>query len=506
MRVLSFRRFALAGLVAGAMSAAGALAGDRPRFGQQHSRNMVSAEKDLPETFDPQTGKNVKWVVEIGLRAYATPVVAGGKVFIGTDNERPRDRRHDGDRGVLLCLNEEDGKLLWQLVVPKLSDDRYKDWPRIGICSPPTVEGDRVYVVTNRAEVLCLDIHGQANGNDGPFKDEGKLMVPDGARPLAVTKRDADVIWRLDMPSEVGMWPHDSAHSSILIRGNHLYLNTGNGVDNTHKVIRRPDSPSLIVLDKATGKLLAADGERIGPNIFHCTWSSPAMGEVGGKQRMFFGGGDGVMYAFEPAGGDASASAPQTLKRIWRFDCDPGAPKENIHDYLRNRERSPSNIKGLPVFHNGRIYVAHGGDIWWGKRQAWLKCIDASKAGDVTQTALLWSYELSRHCCATPSIQDGLVYIVDAGGVLHCIDAETGKPVWTHEAGGEMWGSTLVADGKVYVGTRRGDFWVLAAGRTKKVLATVKLDAPVHTSATAANGVLYVSTMKSLYALKKPAK
>lgn len=473
-------------------------AGDQPQWGQRHSRNMVSDEKGLPAGFDPKTGKNVKWTVPLGSKTYGTPIVAGGKILIGTNNEPPRDANHMGDRGVLQCLNESDGKLCWQLIVPKRSHDRYEDWPRVGICSPPTVEGDRVYVLTSQAHVVCLDLKGLANGNDGPVRDEGKRMAPAGAAPEPVSKTDADILWAFDVPRQAGIHPHDSAHASILIDGNFLYLNTGNGVDNTHHKIRKPDGPSLIVLDKRTGALVAQDNERIGPHIVHATWSSPAMGIVGGRPLVFFGGGNGVVYAFNPL---KKAAAPAAmLKKVWSFDCDPTAPKENIHDYMGNRTTSPSHIKGMPVFHKGRVYVASTGDIWWGKREASLKCIDASGAGDVTKSAQVWSQPLTSHCCATPSIRDGLVYIGDCGRTVHCFDAETGKPVWTHETDGDIWGSTLVADGKVYVGTRRGGVWIFAAGREKKVLASVKLDGPIHGTPTAANGVIYIATMKRLYA------
>ena len=65
---------------------------------------MTSDETGLPDTFDPGTGRNVKWVAPLGSQSYATPIVAGGRVLIGTNNEPPRDPRHRGDRGVLLCL------------------------------------------------------------------------------------------------------------------------------------------------------------------------------------------------------------------------------------------------------------------------------------------------------------------------------------------------------------------------------------------------------------------
>ena len=212
-----------------------------------------------------------------------------------------------------------------------------------------------------------------------------------------------------------------------------------------------------------------------------------------------------MVYAFdalEPGAQQPSNASPAALRRVWRFDCDPAAPKENVHRYIRNRRESPSNIKSMPVFHDNRVYVTVGGDIWWGKHEAWLKCIDATKTGDVTESGLVWSYAVGRHCCSTPAIHDGLVYVGDCDGDVHCVDARTGRPHWVHDAGRSIWASTLVADGKVYIGTRNGDFWVLAAGKEKRVLSSIELDAPIHSSAVAANGTLYLSTMERLYALR----
>ncbi|HON90732.1 MAG TPA: PQQ-binding-like beta-propeller repeat protein [Sedimentisphaerales bacterium] len=481
-----------------------ALAGDQPQWGQAWTRNMVSDETGLIEDFDIQTGRNIKWVATLGSETWATPTVAQGRVFLGTNNDPPRDPRHKGDRAILLCLDEKDGSLLWQLVVPKLGPDVYLDWPRSGVVSPATIEGDRVYVVTNRGEAVCLDIEGQRNGNDGPYLDEGRHMVPDPNKPLDVTAIDADILWLYDIPNQAGTWPHDGAHASILIDGDFLYINTSNGVDNTHAKIRRPEGPSLIVLDKKTGRLLARDHEGIGPRIFHSTWSSPAMGVVDGRKVIFFCGGDGVVYGFEPLKAAPPEGKVESLKRIWRFDPDPTGPKENVSQYLRNREVSPSSIKSMPALHDNRLYITVGGDIWWGKNQAWLKCIDATKTGDVTDSALIWSYDLKDHCCSTPAVHEGLVYVADCGRMVHCVDAKTGQVCWTHETKGDIWASTLVADGKVYVGTNRRDFWILAAGREKKVLSTVQMDSAVSATTTAANGVVYVTTMRKLYALKKP--
>jgi outer membrane protein assembly factor BamB len=486
---------------------------------------MASGETGLPDRFDPATGENLKWSAPLGTECYSTPVVAGGKVLIGTNNGEPRDPRHQGDRGVLMCLNESDGSLAWQLVVPKLEGDIYLDWPQAGMCSPATVEGDRVYTVTNRDEVVCLDLDGLSDGNDGPFRDEGRHMAPQDQPPMQVGSTDADILWLLDLRSAAGVRPHDSAHSSILLDGPYLYVNTSNGLNSRHDGVDKPEAPSLVVVDKATGRLVARDREPIGPRIFHSTWSSPAMGEVNGRRLVFFCGGDGVCYAFDPLGpaglagkqngsgvppateaGGPALPPVETLRRVWRFDCDPTAPKENVHRYIRNRRESPSNIKSMPVFHNGRVYVTVGGDIWWGKNQAWLKCIDAAKTGEITESGLLWSYPVERHCCSTPSIHDGLVYVGDCNGKVHCVDAQTGRPYWIHDAGGDIWASTLAADGKVYIGTRKGDFWVLAAGKDLRVLSSIRLGDPVISTAVAANGTLYLGTMTRLYAVKQGAR
>lgn len=481
-------------------------AGDQPQWGQAWTRNMVSPERDLPGSFDTKTGRNIKWIAPLGTETHSTPVVAGGRVYIGTNNERPRDPRHKGDRGVLLCLDETTGQLLWQLVVPKITTSIYWDWPRAGICSPPTVETERVYLVSNRGEVMCLDARGMANGNDGPFLDEATHSVPTGQPPVEPGDKCADILWLFDMIGELNVRQHDSAHASVLIHGDYLYVNTSNGVDDTHKEIHSPDAPSLIVLEKRSGRLVARDGERIGPQIFHSTWSSPALGLAGGEPRIFFCGGDGVVYGFEPVKTSPPPGEVLTLKKIWQFDFDPDAPKENVHRYNSNREVSPSTIHGMPVFLEGRLYVAGGGDLWWGKREAWLKCIETSGQGNATGTALVWSYPLERHVMATPAVAAGLVFIADCGRKLHCVDTDTGQAVWTHDAGAEVWASPLVADGKVYFATRRGQVLVFTADREKKLLHQVGLGEPISATPVAANGTVYFATMRNLFAVATGAQ
>jgi outer membrane protein assembly factor BamB len=243
------------------------------------------------------------------------------------------------------------------------------------------------------------------------------------------------------------------------------------------------------------------------------------MDVVNAKTVLFFAGGNGIFYGLRPFPKISGTADPETgviaflepesklllPGRVFSFDFDPTAPKTNVHSYLSNRREGPSNFYAMPVFYRNRIYLAGGGDIWWGKNQAWLKCIDATKTGDVTTNALLWTYALQKHVLSTPAIAGGLLFIADCGRAFHCLDAETGQPLWTHDIKGEAWASPLVADGKVYLGTRSGDFYIFAAQKEKTLLSQLDLGNPISATATAANGVLYLATMNRLYALKDGA-
>jgi outer membrane protein assembly factor BamB len=130
-----------------------------------------------------------------------------------------------------------------------------------------------------------------------------------------------------------------------------------------------------------------------------------------------------------------------------------------------------------------------------------LLCIDPSKQGDVTKSALVWDYKGIKRSISTVSIDpnNGLLFIADFSGFVHCLDAESGKLHWTHDMQAHMWGSTLVADGKVYVGDEDGDFVILESSKEKRVLQESNLGAPIYSTPIVANGLMYVGTQTHLY-------
>ena len=516
-------------------------ASDWPAWGgSDMGRNMVSLEKGLPDVFKPgeksttgdgilpETTENVRWVVKLGTLICGNPTVAGGRVFVGTDDASlqgdPRLKRTKG--GMVWCLDEKTGRTLWRLPVPvrpkdRLPENAHYGQQNLGVCSAPTVVGDRAYVVTSSCEVVCLDVKGQANGNDGPFKDEGQYIAGSKSPPVELEKTDGDIIWKYDLVDQLGVCPHDVAANSVLVDGDILYCTSANGVNHEHTFCLHPDAPSFIALDARTGKLLATDTEDLGHRMWHCLWSPPTIGVVNGKKLVFFGGGDGVCYAFEAL--KEAPDKPVHFKKVWSYDCvppnyrDPTGDGKPFNYYIGDKRKKyttntddgtflgPSELIGSPVFHNGRVYCTIGQDPMHGRGRGLLNCIDATKTGDITHSGRVWTYDALERTISSVAISDGLLFATDLAGHVHCLDEKTGKPYWVYETKSETWASPLVADGKVYICTKK-NLVTLAAAKTQKVLSEIPLGSSAYSTPIVANGTLFVCSQSYLWAVQKGAK
>ena len=145
-----------------------------------------------------------------------------------------------------------------------------------------------------------------------------------------------------------------------------------------------------------------------------------------------------------------------------------------------------------------------GQDPSHGRGLGMLTCIDATKTGDVTATAKVWSYKIGRSL-STPSIVDGLLYVADTFEGAYCFDADSGKLHWFEPMTSEIWGSTLVADGKIYLGTKKG-LVVMKAGKEKPTPTIIPLGTPAYATPVVANGVLYVTSQRYLWAVMHKKK
>jgi len=450
-----------------------AFAADWPMWGGRPDRNMVSDEKGIPRTWDIKTKTNIKWVSELGSQSYGNPVIADGKVFVGTNNELLRNPKLGSDRGVVMCFRESDGEFLWQMTHAKLASGRVNDWPEQGVCSSPAVAGKVAYYVSNRAEVIAVDTEGFRDGeNDGPFTEEE-----------ATSEMDGDVLWKLDMYEELAVFPHNMAATSPLVIGDILFVNTSNGVDESHINIPFPDAPSFLALNRHTGEILWEDASP-GEKVLHGQWASPAYGEILGKAQVIFAGGDGWLRSF----------APKTGKLIWQFDCNLKKSEWKQGRGDRN------NIIATPVIYDDKVFVSVGQDPEHGEGVGHLWAIDGTGTGDITKTGVVWHHDF-RRTISTVAIDDGVLYVPNFSGFFHALDVETGKLLWEYDMFAAVWGSPYVVDGKVILGDEDGDLTVMKAGRVMEVLSEINFGNTIYSTPVVANGTLFIMTRSHLYAI-----
>ena len=537
---------------------------DWPQLGGDAARNNAPVGHDIPfewevgdfdyktGDWDPTNAVNIKWVAKLGSQTYGNPVVAEGKIYVGTNNHNGWLERYPSnvDLGCLLCFDLETGEFLWQHSSEKLPSGAVHDWPQQGICSTPLVERDRLWFVTSRGEVRCLDTAGFRDGeNDGPFVDE-ELSMKEKSQAFD-PKQEADVVWSYDMMAELGISQHNMCSCSVTAAGDVLFVNTSNGVDEDNRDVPAPEAASFLAMDKNTGEVLWTDNSP-GSNILHGQWSSPAYGVLGGQEQVIFAGGDGWVYSFDPKGDSGKA------KLLWKFDANP---KESVWEFDGRGNRN--SIVATPVIYQGHVYIAVGQDPDHGAEAGHLWCIDPTKRGDTSpelafnstdpdeviahkrlqavdtskgeearpnpNSAVVWHYrgtdqnnngeidfeeEMHRSCGAV-AVSDKVLYIADIGGVFHCLDAQTGKVHWTYDMLAAAWGSPLIVEDKVYIGDEDGEVAIFRHSADKTVAmqdvdgdwepayGTRDMGNSVYSTPIVADNVLYISNRTHLFAIEQ---
>lgn len=488
-------------------------------------RNSVTNQENVPVFWDVGTRENVLWSAKLGSESYGNPVIANGKVFVASNNANAYVERFPDkvDLGVLLCFRESNGEFLWQDSNQKL-DGREVDWPHQGVCCSPFADGDRVWYVSNRCEVICLDVEGFYDGeNDGEQKEDNE------------NKEEADVIWRLDLREKLGVRQLYMATCSITGVDNRIFVVTSNGSDVDGNPVA-PDAPSLLCLNRDTGKVLWSDSTP-GKAILHGQWSSPAYGVINGVPQLIFAAGDGWVYSFDPAGENGKG------KLLWRFDANP----KDAYYVPSEHSGSRAYFIGTPVIFKNRVYVGLGEEPDYADAPGHLWCIDATRRGNVSPTfvkvspsrkaesirfqaydreagdtempnpnsAAIWHYvgedpsefETTMHrTIGSVAIKSDLLFVADFSGLIHCVDANTGKAYWTEDTFSACWGSPTIVQDRAYIANNDGDVLIFELSKEKKLIDTLNIGTSTTTSPVIANSRMFIAGRGELIVFEEGAK
>ena len=504
---------------------------DWSQWGGDSGRNNVSVAKRLATTWDVRTGKNIHWDADLGSQTYGTPVVANNKVFVGTNNGRGYNDRFPAnvDLGCLLCFDQSTGRFLWQHSSKKLATGRANDWPEQGVASTPVVVGDRLYYVSNRAVVTCLDTEGFLDESDDSQSGATAHDVSD----------EADVVWEYDLIRELNVFPRAVSGCAPTTDGKRLFLITSNGVGQSGANPPSPNAPAFVCLDLQTGKLLWTATSHFPAR--DCQLSGPSIGVFNGRTQVLFPGGDGWVYAFDPEGNRGRGQL------LWKFDCNP----KDADFQIQGTGRKNLSVS-TPVIHNQRVYVATGRNPEQGEGEADLWCIDPSGhvgGEDISESlvydrngrsvarvhtnfvpgqrdtqepnpssGVVWHYtgqdmngdgktdfeETFHRTWSAPAIHNGLIVVNDMAGLVHCLDESSGRVHWIHDCFAASWSSPMIADGRIYVTDEDGVVTILKLGSKLEVIATNEtLDSAVYSSPVAVGETLFVASNRKLIAINQ---
>jgi len=285
--------------------------------------------------------------------------------------------------------------------------------------------------------------HGYSSST--PASDGKRLYVFFGKSGVYGLDLDGKEIWHADVGTGTNGW--GSSNSPVLYKDLVIF----------NACI---ESGSLVALDKNTGKeAWRAKGIRE-------SWNTPVLVDVPGGGTELVLNESSAVIGFDPADG----------KELWRVKGFGGYVCPSV------------------VAHDGVVYVLRDQVL----------AIKAGGRGDVTDSHVLWRGK-GRSTVPSPVYYDGRLYW--AYGAVHCIDAATGKEVYTKNlATGSFYASPIAADGKIYFVSRTGSTFVVAAGPTFKEIAHNKFeddDSRTNASPIVDGGCLLLRTDKYLACLGK---
>lgn len=375
------------------------------------------------------------------LGSRSTPVVFDGKLYTLV-RDKP-GTKNEGEK--VVCVDAKTGEDLWEhafnVYAADVPDTRVA-WSSC-VVDPET---GRVYAMGVGNYFCCLEGETGKVVWDRSLQEEfGFLNTFGGRTNLPLVFEDTVLI------SAVVIGWGDTPEFGSLAKPAHRFL----------------------CFDKANGDLRWLNGTGISP--YDTTYSTPTIAVVDGVQQLIFGSGDGGVWGFQP----------RTGVRLWNY---------------------PFSRRGLdasPLVVGNTVYMSQNQENTVGTAMGAVVSLDATQRGDLTGKEIWKRYQILAGKCS-PVLIDDQLWVVDDGAKLHTLDAKTGKQIGRKSLGRVQRSSPIVAEGKVYLCTNGGRWYVLEPdGRRVKILDRVQLPGQASNdgSPIIAEGRIYLPTSDTLYCI-----
>lgn len=287
-----------------------------------------------------------------------------------------------------------------------------------------------------------------------PVVTEDRLFVHFGPLGTACLDLSGRVIWRQD---ELNFPPvHGNGGSPALV-GDHLVFHMDGKND-----------PAIVALDADTGAV-SWKQERQTDASRKFSFSTPLLVKSSGRE-VIVSAASGAVFAYEP----------KTGAEAWRVNYGQGY-----------------SVVPRPVTGHGHVYVATG----FGRPK--VMAIRLGGQGDITASHVTW--ETSRSGPNTPSmlVYDDYLYFVSDGGIVSCVEALSGKPVWQERVKGNISSSPVIGGNRLYLGTEEGMLHVLATGSEFKQLGSHDFEERIFASPALVDDALILRTETHLYRIEE---
>ncbi len=403
--------------------------------------------------------ENIKWKTPLPSWSAGTPIIWGERIFVTSPSKGEREAGDWGGQSEAPAQGRRGGQ----------TGRQDPGGPRLLLLCLSKKDGK---ILWERELDDKNEIHRKQNDSTpSPVTDGKYVFAVTGTGKVAALDMDGNEVWQTDLQRDYGPFGHNWGYgSSPLLHDGVLFVEVLHGM--------KTDDPSYIVaFEAASGRVLwrrerPTDAERESPDAY----TTPVLLEEDGRTQIVISGGDYV-----------TGHDPKTGEEIWRAGG------------LNPLKRSNYRIVGTPIIVDGIIYAP--------TRNKPLLALKTGGKGDITSSHLVWQYDGSGTADVPSPVSDGrYLYIVDDRGMVTCLDAKKGKPVWGPEptTEGIVSASPLLAGGKIYILNENAVTTIVSVGPEFKLLGSNELDGTYTLASPAVSGSqLFIRTSTHLYCIEE---